>query len=152
MSNTLQSGLQDPELEALAADSLAAAEASVVANVLRLEWLQMALERKMPTQVMYDAKRDTRGRPVFSVRSDNGYHESYVGFEDALFLLVDSHRTREEDLESTHQRYMALTGVGIKDARKHCADIGRKSPGAVLEEIEKLGRKQAADRTPPEDP
>lgn len=127
--HTLQTGLKDPELEALAVADIRAAEESAVALALRTEWLLMCGQRLMPTEVMYDARRDSKGLPVFIVRAQNGYHESPESFEHALELLVDSHRTRPEDLFENHQRMMALTGCSLKDARRRCAEMAKSASG-----------------------
>jgi len=91
MSHTIQSGLQDPELFELALVSKAEAEGSAPAAVLRMRWVQHAIKHKMPTEFLFDAHRDAKGRAVFSLRAQNGYHESFEGYEHALSLLVAAH-------------------------------------------------------------
>lgn len=90
---TLQFGLKDEALLSVAAASLREAEESAVMAALRTEWVYIASTRKMPLDYMFDARRDNKGRPVFILRAQNGYHESLESYEDALRLLVESHRS-----------------------------------------------------------
>jgi hypothetical protein len=66
-----------------------------------------------------------RGSTVYIAQSANGYHESRQSPEHALFLLVDSHRTRIEDTPAFHARILAKSGGDIKSARAVAMDLAR---------------------------
>jgi hypothetical protein len=129
---TIQSGLQDPELEEIALASLLAAEQSPDCLALVDEWKAMVRAKHMSPGVFFDARRDKYMRPVFIVRCNNGYHESLVSFEDAYRLLVEAHRPSVGDLEETHralaesrgQDWDTLTPAEKKSIRKECSNAG----------------------------
>jgi hypothetical protein len=73
------------------------------------------------------------GKPIFIARCGNGRHESRQSPEHAMFLMVDSFRTRGEDRPETHARVMGMHGCTIKDARRIsaalAADLRVQQPG-----------------------
>jgi hypothetical protein len=142
---TINRGLQDPELLELARAELARAEESATCLALAGEMLELQRSRSMPVGIAYDARRARDGRPIFIVACDNGWHESFDGFEAALSLLVESHRTHVEDLESTHLAVMAQNPkFDLKLARAHCAkvalEVRAENPGAKWAERDALVR------------
>lgn len=163
MSHTLKSGLKDETLLAVAEMQLAVAESSASCRALAGELALLQEDRRMPTGIVFDARRHRDGRPIFIVRCDNGWHESFNGFEEALELLLEAHRTRVEDLETTHQRMLELWGGDdMKTARRRCAELaarvraanpdadGPQRDALVLAELERLeadrARRDAEER------
>lgn len=120
--NTLNRGLVDPELAAIAAEALALAEQDEVCHSLAAEMLEIQRAKHMPEGLCFDARRGRDQRPIFIVCCDNGWHESHEGYRGALELLVTSHRPRIEDLESTYKLHPHRS---IKVARAECARIAR---------------------------
>ena len=125
--NTIQTGLKDRELQDIADEALRLAEDSQACISLATEWRDIQEARHLPAGLSFDARRSRDGRPVFIVSCGNGYHESLRGYEHALELLVDSHRTRVEDLESTHRSVMAQRGeMTIREARRVCLEAAQR--------------------------
>lgn len=106
--STLETGLKDVDLLGIALANLNCATISESCVALRSEWSALAATRGMSDGLLFDARRGKRGEPIFIVISSNGYHESYSSFEDAIRLLVDSHRTRAEDREEVYSRLIPV--------------------------------------------
>jgi hypothetical protein len=135
--------IQDQELLDAVIANLALYAESPTAEALRAEWSQMTTARRMTPGLVFDSRRHRDQRPIYIVRCDNGYHESLLGYEDALERLVDSHRTKAEDLEETHARYAAATGMSLADARYRCREMSKQ--GDVLAQIDDYERRRVRD-------
>jgi hypothetical protein len=92
---------------------------SETTQALVSEW--MALRGSRPT---LSERIDKQHRKVYVVDCEHGHHESLKSHEHALFLLVDSHRVRIEDLPETRARLVAL-GFSPREALHRCQQIGR---------------------------
>ena len=84
-----------------------------------------------------------RGQRIWTCESENGFHQSKTSAEHALFLLVDSHRTRIEDTEAFRLRVKAANaGMTSKEALRRCEQIGKQirdaNPKATGEERDAL--------------
>lgn len=79
---------------------------------------------------------------IYTVTSPNGYHESAESHEHALFLLVDSHRTRVEDTPALHERILTKSGGDIKGARSVAMRLAREvreaNPDVSIEQHDAL--------------
>ncbi len=64
-----------------------------------------------------------KGRTVWTCHAANGFHQSTTSAEHAVFLLVDSHRTRVEDTEEFRERLQAANGMSKKEALRACARL-----------------------------
>jgi len=98
-------------------------------DALLAEWVAMAAARKMDPDVVFLARQAKDGSPVYIAKCANGVHESVDSPEQALFLLVDSFRTRVEDLPETHARVQAWGGsyaADVQVARDAVAEIAWK--------------------------
>lgn len=86
--------------------------------------------------------RETRGGAVVYVaRSPNGYHESTESHAHALWLLVDSFRTRIEDTPEVHARLQALSGdiqAARIEAMRIAAAVRKENPDATGPERDTL--------------
>jgi hypothetical protein len=74
---------------------------------------RMQSDRKMGGGVwlgVNPTKTTKDGGAVYAAVCPNGYHESTESEAHALFLLVDSFRTRAEDLPETHARIQSWGG------------------------------------------
>lgn len=67
------------------------------------------------------------GKPLYVAHCANGRHESRQSLEHALFLMVDSFRTRAEDRPETHARLMEVHGCDVKAARKLAAEMAENT-------------------------
>lgn len=147
MSTTLQSGLKDDDLAAIAIVDLNLAETDEKVLALRQEWVDLMTSRSCSTEVMYDARRAKDGRPIFCIRSHNGYCESYEGFGHALELLVDAHRTRAEDLEEVYVRLrplLSLTDEGRAELQRCRSEVVRRRSMAGQDPLSDVERDDAA--------
>lgn len=66
------------------------------------------------------------GRPLYVAHCANGRHESRQSEEHAMFLLVDSFRTRIEDKPETHERIMEIHGMDLKSARRYARELAQR--------------------------
>lgn len=109
---------EKPDPEALAFASWLSEQSETV-QALAAEWGSMRSSR-----FKFYERQDSRGRDVFGVQCEHGQHESHQGHEHALFLLVDSHRTRAEDTPEFRARLEAL-GMTPKEALQRSQQMGR---------------------------
>lgn len=108
------------DLTSLVQEKLDTFSADETVKELLGEWWTVCDARLMPREINLSMHVGQNGRPIFVVSCNNGYHESYEGFAEALESLVDSHRTRWEDLESTHTALSQVLGVSVREARRIC--------------------------------
>lgn len=101
------------------------------------ELFEMQSARKMAHGFVPSIRAGKDGRPIFVIRCANGHHESDESHEHALELLLDSHRTRIEDLESTHETARAAL-------RK--TQAGREAIAVAREEV--VQRRHLSRRPP----
>jgi hypothetical protein len=99
-------------------------EQSATTQALAAEWQALRGSR-----FALRRKADKQGRIVHVCESTHGYHESRQSAEHALFLLVDSHRVREEDRTSRVPR---------RDAQRIAKAIREANPAASGEERDAL--------------
>ncbi len=112
-------------------------------DALFAELEAMQAKYKMATGHEFSVRQAPRtGFPVYICKTANGHHESAESYEHALFLLVDSFRTRIEDTEAVHLRIQAWDGVAIKTCRKIADSIAKEvlaaNPGMPGEERDAL--------------
>lgn len=92
---------------------------------LKAEWLTLCKERAMDPYLEIQ-KRETKRGTVVRVCGPHACHESYDGVEAAMELLVDSFRTRVEDLEETHLAIVKWRRCDIKAARRYASQCARE--------------------------
>lgn len=119
---------------------------------LKQEWLALCAARKMDAYLEVQTREGKQGT-IVRVCGPHGCHESYDGVEAAMELLVDSFRTRVEDLETTHRAILKWRGGDLKDARQFAAqcaaEVRGKNPGLPGEKrdalvLEALGAEEKA--------
>ena len=107
-------------------------------RALREEWAAMCEHCKKDPELVFDQGRTRGGATVYRVRCANGEHWSIESPAHAMFLLVDSHRTRYEDTLVCHQRLLSWGKRDVREARKWAARIGAEvrdaHPDATVEE------------------
>lgn len=82
---------------------------SPIIQALTDEWSEHAAKFGKDPRFKLDSRvSEKTGKTIYFVKNGNGFHESYTSPEHALFLLVDSHRVRVEDMESTHDRIRSI--------------------------------------------
>lgn len=120
-------------------------------ETLTLELIAMQTSRGMKRDHGFAMRKAKDGRDIFIVMCPNGYHESYESHAHAMHLLVDSFRTRVEDLPATHERIQAWGGAyaDLKAARSYADSIAKglvaKFPDMPGEERDALLLQSLAD-------
>lgn len=152
--STLSTQLKDEDLLAIALANLNSSRISEGFVALLKEWYEIAKARGLSTELLFDARRGKQGEPIFIVGSPNGYHESRSSFEHAVLLLVDSHRTRAEDLEEVYSRLIPIlpnSDEGLATIQKCRSAVVRRHAAAGIdlteEQREALALSMAARET-----
>lgn len=120
---------------------------SETVKALGAELAEIQAARGMNPRFQVDTE-ERYGRPLYVAHCANGRHESRQSPEHAMFLLVDSFRTRAEDRPETHERLMQMHGCTVKEARRLAAEIAAelraKHPGTPGETRDKLFENEVA--------
>ncbi len=131
---------QSKEFEAIAAHAEWLDTQSEIVKELATELATVQTDRKMCPRFTVETTI-VRGRTIHTASCANGVHQSLQSPEHAVFLMVDSFRTREEDKPEIHERIKAHGG-DIKNARRVAAQIAKtvreRSPGLSGEEYDAL--------------
>lgn len=136
---------------------------SETVRALGAELIELQTARKMSPRFMI-TEVTLHGRTIWTAVCANGIHQSRQSAEHALFLLVDSFRTRIEDKPETHARVQAWGGsyaADVKTARRHCAAVAQRireqnpnMPGEQRDALvlAQLGADERRLREPPPEP
>lgn len=116
---------QIEELEQIAAFAEWFGKQSETVQELGRELDALQAARGMNRRFMLETE-ERYGRPLFVAHCANGRHESRQSPEHALFLLVDSFRTRAEDKAETHARIMQIHGMDLKAARRFARELAKE--------------------------
>lgn len=99
-------------------------EQSETIQALAREYAQIGIKRRFEHARINVTVSFKDGRTVWTCHALNGLHQSTTSAEHAVFLLVDSHRTRVEDTEEFRARVQAANaGMTKREAIRRCARL-----------------------------
>lgn len=108
-------------------------------DALMAELEEIQARHKMQSGGEFLTREARDGSTIYAVKTANGYHESAESYDHALFLLVDSFRTRIEDTQEFRDR-LALAGVsgGVRKALAIGSRVKLENPDMTGEERDAL--------------
>ncbi len=112
------------EVEQIAAFSWWLSEQSETVQKLAAEFAEIGARKGFKHSRINVTTEIKKGRTIWTCHALNGYHQSTTSAEHAVFLLVDSHRTRVEDTEGFRERVQAANaGMTKREAIRRCARL-----------------------------